>query len=208
MATTHDPGPSPPESPAAPALREGPRRIRWTSAEFYRLGELGFFLRRRVELIGGEIMVMTINPPHAIAVELLGDALRAIFGAGFRVRMQQPLDFGRWSQPEPDAAIIAGASRDHVNTHPTSALLVVEVSQTTLRYDRRLKAHRYAWAGIADYWILNLVDRQLEIHRNPGPDPVRAGRYRYADITIIPATGGATPLAAPGVVIAVADLLP
>ena len=206
MATTHERATD--EKEAVPATREGPKRMRWTSAEFYRLGELGFFHNRRVELIAGEVMVMTINPPHAIAVELLGDTLRAVFGAGYRARMQQPLDLGRWYQPEPDAAIIAGSPRDYRDAHPTSALLVVEVSETTLRYDRRVKGHRYAHEGIADYWIVNLVDRQLEIYRGPGPDPSRRGRSAYADVTIVPATGTATPLAAPTAVIAVADLLP
>ena len=60
-----------------------------------------------------------------------------------------------------------------------------------------LKAHLYARAGIADYWIVNLHDRQLEVHRSPGPDPARKGRFRYAEVTIVPADGQVAPLAAP-----------
>lgn len=206
MATTQDPrvsgmGPGPP-------AREGPRRIRWTKKEFYRLAELGFFQDRRVELVGGEIMRMTINPPHCVALGLTTDALRAAFGRGYFVRSQGVLDIHIRHQPQPDVTVVSGGPRDYVSAHPTSALLVVEVSDTTLRYDRRVKAHLYARAGIADYWIVNLRDRQLEVHRNPGPDPARLGRSSYSHVTIIPATGTAMTLAAPGVVIAVADLLP
>jgi Uma2 family endonuclease len=71
-----------------------------------------------------------------------------------------------------------------------------------------VKGHRCALAGIVDYWIVNLVDRQLEVYRNPGPDPDRPGRYRYADVTIVPADGQITPLAKSDMQIAVADLLP
>ncbi len=93
--------------------------------------------------------------------------------------------------------------------HPTkAAALVVEISEATLRKDRTIKAHLYAQAGFPDYWIVNLVDRQLEVHRNPGPDPSRRGRFRYADVTIVPESGRMSPLAAPQSEIAVADLLP
>src|SRR5205823_3839971 len=111
-------------------------------------------------------------------------------------------------QPQPDVAVVVGDPRDYASKHPTTAVLLIEVSDSSLRQDRRVKAHRYTQVGIADYWIVNLVDRQLEIHRHPGPDPQRKGQYRYADLTIVPATGAATPLAAPGAVIAAADLLP
>jgi Uma2 family endonuclease len=206
MATTQDPRTS--GVGVGRASREGPRRIRWTKKEFYRLAELGFFQDRHVELVGGELMQMTINPPHCVALGLTSDALRAAFGPGHYVRSQGVLDLAIRHQPQPDLAVVPGVPRDYASAHPTSALLVVEVSDTTIRYDRLVKAHLYARAGIADYWIVNIRDRQLEIFRNPGPDPSRRGRFAYADVTIVPATGTATPLAAPGVVIAAADLLP
>jgi Uma2 family endonuclease len=124
------------------------------------------------------------------------------------VRSQGGLDLGNRQQPIPDVAVVPGSPRDHARDHPTSALLVVEVSDTTIRYDRGFKAHLYARAGISDYWIVNLGDRQLEIHRNPGPDPDRASRFCYAEVTVIPADGQASPLARPEALIAVADLLP
>jgi Uma2 family endonuclease len=82
------------------------------------------------------------------------------------------------------------------------------VSDSTLRKDRVIKAHIYAQAGLADYWIVNIQDRQLEIHRKPGPDPDRKGRFRYHEITTVDHEGHASPLAAPDARVAVADLLP
>jgi Uma2 family endonuclease len=208
MATTDESRQAEGPGRPRPVTRRRSGRYRWTAGQYYRLGDLGFFQDRHVELIEGEIYEMTIDPPHAVAVELLGDVLRRTFGVGYSIRTQQPLDFGRRTQPEPDAAIVAGSPRDYAQAHPKTARLIIEVSDSTLRKDRVLKAHIYARAGIADYWIVNLVDRQLEIRRNPGPDPSRRGRFTYADATIVPATGHASPLAAPQARIAVADLLP
>jgi Uma2 family endonuclease len=176
--------------------------------QVYKLAEMGFFDDKHVELIDGVLYQMTINPPHAVAVGIIGDILRDRFGGGVCVRMEKPLDFGRRNLPEPDFAVVNGAHRDYLKGHPKTARLIVEVSDSTLRKDRVLKAHLYARAGIADYWIVNLNDRQVEVHRNPGPDPSRTGRYRYADVTVVPADGQVSPLAVPGAEIAAADLLP
>jgi len=188
------------------AKRDG--LFRFTVEQFYKLDELGFFDDRRVELVRGVIFEMTARPPHAAIVEVVGDALSPVFGAGWAIRREKPLDTGRRSLPEPDLAIVEGTQRDYLMRHPTKAALVVEVSESTLRKDRTLKAHLYASAGLPEYWIVNLVDRQLEIHRNPGPDPDRKGRFRYAEVTIVPADGHASPLAKPDARVAVADLLP
>jgi len=203
MATTHDPE----IQETGRASRAGWRRFRWTSKQYYRIAELGYFQDRRVELVGGEIWTMTTSPPRSIASNLVSEALRIGFGPGHVIRVQQPLDRGRHNQPEPDLAVVAGNPRDLVR-HPTTALLIVEICDSTLRRDRTIKAHLYAHAGIADYWIVNLNDRQLEIYRNPGPDPDRKGRFRYAEVTIVPADGHAVPLAKPDARISVADLLP
>jgi Uma2 family endonuclease len=208
MSTAHDPRSTESEERARRVFGPGPRRLRWTADQYYRLADLGFFRNRRVELIGGDIIEMSaVKPPHSIGVDLLGDALRAAFGPGHWVRIQQPIDVGRRTQPEPDAAVVFGEARDFTD-HPRNALLLVKVSDTSLRFDRRVKAHLYAQAGILDYWIVNLIDRQLEVHRDPEPETSRKGRFHYARVTIVPATGSASPLAAPGAVIAVADLLP
>lgn len=174
------------------------------------MADLGMFQGQRVELIGGEVIQM---PPqkneHAIATGLAEEALEAAFGPAVWIRIQMPLHLQGFSAPEPDLAVVVGRPRDYVATgHPTTALLIVEVSDTTLAYDRRFKASLYAAAGIADYWIVNLVDRQLEVYRNPVPDRRQKYGSGYGDRTILDDDENATPLAAPGARVAVAELLP
>jgi len=207
MATTDDPRTA---KPWLKRQRPWPRRdgvFRFTVNQFYRLDDLGFFEDRHVELIEGVIYEMTMKPAHAISSELATRLFILTFPAS-SVRSSLPFDASRRSLLEPDIAVVPGNARDYVDNHPDGALLIVEISDSTLRKDRTLKVHLYAFAGLPDYWLLNLVDRQLEIYRNPGPDPARKGRFTYADVTIIPADGHASPLAAPGARIAVADLLP
>src|SRR5439155_3890171 len=115
-------------------VRSTPRRRRWTRDEYYRLAEIGFFRDQRVELVDGEIVQM---PPqknfHVIGIDLVHQALQKAFGPGHWVRIQAPLHLRPNSAPEPDLAVVRGSSRDYAATdHPTSALLVVEVSDTTL----------------------------------------------------------------------------
>jgi Uma2 family endonuclease len=115
---------------------------------------------------------------------------------------------GPRSEPEPDVAVIRGAARDYAHAHPPSAALVVEVARSGLRAARGRKAAAYARAHIADYWIVNLVDRVLEVHREPArPGPMRA-RWGYASIETLGPEATVTPLAAPDAGIRVADLLP
>jgi Uma2 family endonuclease len=208
MATTND---AQTHKTTAKEQRPWPRRdglYRFTVEQFYRLDELGFFDDRRAELIEGVIHEMTAKPAHAIASELVLRALVVGFGPGWRIRPGAPFEIGRRTLLEPDYAVVAGQARDSGLTHPNLAVLLIEISETTLRKDRTIKAHHYAKAGIPDYWIVNLVDRQLEVHRNPGPDPSRKGRFRYAEVTIVPESGRIAPLAVPASEIAAADLLP
>src|SRR5262249_25072776 len=87
---------------------------------------------------------------------------------------QGSLDLSPWSVPDPDVAVVQGSPRNASPDNPTTALLLVEVSETTLAYDRSTKASLYARAGIADYWIVNLVDRQVGVLRNPRSRPLSA----------------------------------
>ena len=151
---------------------------------------------------------MTAYPPHTTSVRLTEQILKAIFGVGWMLSVQLPFDTGRRSLPEPDLAVVPGSIRDYEKKHPSRTVLVVEVSDATLRKDRTLKAHLYAQAGLSEYWLLNLVDRQLEVHRDPGPDPSRKGRFGYGSVTIVPEEGNMAPLAKPDSPIAVVDLLP
>jgi Uma2 family endonuclease len=185
-----------------------PRNFRWTRDEFYRLADLGCFDQRRVELIEGEIIEMPVpKPPHVMSIILSEHVLRTVFGTGFVVRTQSPINVSIMSDAQPDLAVVPGSPRDYIE-HPTSALLVVEVSETTLAYDRGRKGSLYAAGGIADYWIVNLVDRQLEVYRDPVPDANEPSGFRYNTRTDFVAGQFATPLAAPSATVAVADMLP
>ena len=105
-------------------------------------------------------------------------------------------------------AIIAGDLRDYKDAHPTTAILIVEVAEALLAYDRTEKASLYAKAGIQDYWVLNLINRRLEVRRTPIVDPTQPFGSGYASLTILTETDFVTPLAMPQAKIAVADLLP
>jgi Uma2 family endonuclease len=184
-----------------------PAPYRWTREEYYRLGEIGLFSGQRVELIEGVIMVLSPqNWPHTSTVARVGRALDRSLGPGFWVRLQFPLNLGT-SDPEPDVSVVPGTIEDY-RDHPTTALLLVEVSDSSLDYDRTRKASLYARAGITDYWIVNLVDRQVEVRRDPRPDASQPYGHDYASVTVLVPPAIVTPLAAPQVSLAVADLLP
>ena len=204
MATTNDPGT---RRPRLARRIDGP--FRFSVEQFDRLDELGFFEDRKVELIGGMIHEMTQNTGHVTSAELTGLILRAIFARGWSVREAKPLDIGGLSRPVPDFVVVAGSARDFLTAHPTTtAALVVEISDSTLKRDRTTKAHLYARAGVPEYWTVNLVDRQVEVHRQPGADPAHRGRFGYGEVTTVAESGRMSPLAAPESEIAAADLLP
>lgn len=193
----------------ATAQLEEPKAIAWTRDEFYRLVETGIFGDRRVELIDGEIIQMAAQKNfHLASVTLTADAVGAAFGAGYWPRIQGTLDLSPVFVPDPDVAVIKGSPRGCAAQNPTSALLIVEVSDTTLNYDRNVKGPLFAQAGIADYWIVNLVDRELEVYRDLQPDPAKPGKFLYADVKILGLQEELSPLAAPAGKVKVADLFP
>jgi Uma2 family endonuclease len=186
-----------------------PRLYQWTREEYYKMGEFGFFDDARVELIEGEVIEMSpINSAHATSVTLAGEVLREIFHTGWVIREEKPLSFGINSDPEPDIAIVKGKTRDFEDAHPSTAALVIEVSDSSLTYDRSRKSSLYAKAGITDYWIVNLQDRQIEIHRRPIIDANAKYGFSYGDKMTFKEDDSVTPLAEPSATIAVADLLP
>jgi Uma2 family endonuclease len=172
--------------------------------------EVGFFFKHRVELLGGKIIDMAPQlDRHAASLGLCQLAVAKAFGDGFWIRPQLPLHLDRKSGPEPDISVVPGGPRDYVGTgHPKSALLLIEISDTTLWYDRRRKGPRYARSGYQDYWIVNLVDRCVEIYRKPTADPSARLGWRYAEVAVLSAPATIAPLAAPQNPIAIADLLP
>ncbi len=183
------------------------RSFRFSREQYHRLGELGFFDGKRVELIRGEILEMSpINWPHQLGKIKLARALSSAFAGIGWVNEQGPLAAGD-SEPQPDVAVIPGHPEDYAE-HPRTALLVAEVADTTLADDTTTKAELYATAGIADYWVLDLNGRQLHVFRDPQPLPHALDATAYRAHDVLQPTDSVSPLAAPTASILVADLLP
>ncbi len=187
-----------------------PHLYRWTQAEYYKLCEEEWFQGKRVQLINGEIIeTLPFSNFHAIAMACMTDALRKVFGPDYWVRPRATLDLVQDSCPDPDLAVVPGPPRTWLERDtPTSALLVVEVSDTTLAYDRDMKACMHAASGIPDYWIVNIPNHQLEVYRDPVADSTQRFGFRYDTRTILVPGDFVTPLALPAGQVAVADLLP
>ena len=185
------------------------RPRRWTTAEYYHMGDLGLFDDERVELLDGEIWTLPAHgTPHYTAVRRSVAALQDAFGDGFDFRQQAPMTLNDGTEPEPDVLVVPGSWTDYEDHHPlpTEVRLLVEVSDATLRKDRSKKRDDYARAGITDYWIINLVNRQLEVYRDPAPMP--DGNYGYKTLLTLFSGDSIAPLSAPSSPIAVADLFP
>jgi len=188
---------------------EEPRYFRWTKAEYHQMAELGMFEGKRTEFLEGEIIEMpTMKSPHATALELTYNVVRDVFFKGFAVRSQSPIDLSEDFEAVPDVFVIKGNARDFRDKLPQMADLVVEISDTTLSYDRHRKASLYAKFGIEDYWVLNLKNRTLEVHRSPVKDENAYYGFSYGDKSTFDEAGEISPLAAPDAKIRVADLLP
>ncbi len=176
---------------------------KWSIEEYDQLVEQGFFDGQRLELIYGRIVQMSPQlSKHMRSTELVNRYCRRSFGENYWVRIQGPLKLSDDSEPEPDIAVVELNPVKKAD-HPRNALLVVEVSDSTLRKDRKTKKKLYASNGIQEYWIVNLVDRILEVHRDPD---TAAGNYRYNE-KFLPGTFIA-PLAASGAPIDVAEIIP
>lgn len=181
-----------------------PERL-WTREEWDRLVEMGFFDGERLELIEGRIVCMSPQRvAHSVAVELVDRYMKRAFGSGHRVRSQLPFRSADGSEPESDFAVIAGDDPRASAEHPSTAVLIVEISDTTLEHDRR-KARLYAASGVPEYWILNLVARNLEVYRNP--EPGEGGAARFAKSQILSERDRVSSSAA-NLEISVAELLP
>jgi Uma2 family endonuclease len=193
-------------------MKEAPavRMRRWSRREYEQLvGQSFFGPDERLELLDGLLLVKEPqSSAHMTAVRLVEEALRAAFGAGWDVRPQGPIALDPRSEPEPDVSVVRGSPRDYRDAHPSSPALVVEVALASLRLDRTRKGRAFARAGVPEYWIVNLVDRVLEVHRQPGRlDDARRG-WGYRSVRTLGPDDAVSPLAAPGASVAVADLLP
>src|SRR5437764_15018932 len=189
---------------------ERPALHRWTRREYGRWIAHGFFDEDDpIELLDGLLLIKEPqSSPHRTAVLLVARTLERAFGDGWFVQTQSPIGLDVRSEPEPDVCVVRGSLRDYTHAHPTRPELVVEVALSGLRMARGRKATAYARGGIADYWIVNLVDRVLQVHREPArPGPARR-RWGYAAIETLGADAAVAPLAAPSARVRLAHLLP
>ncbi|HIE98790.1 MAG TPA: Uma2 family endonuclease [Fuerstia sp.] len=181
------------------ALRETKR---WTRQQYHHAATTGVFENEKVELISGEILVRSpMDAKHATGIQLILQALHAVASTDVVIRVQLPLALSVDSEPELDLSVVAGKPRDYSAEHPTTAALVVEVSHSSLRFDQTFKRRLYASHGIPEYWILNLLDQQLEVHQNPADGD-------YTDVSVYAAGAFFTSSTFPDQPIAIGDLLP
>ncbi|HEV8580022.1 MAG TPA: Uma2 family endonuclease [Thermoanaerobaculia bacterium] len=175
---------------------------RWTREEYERMVEDGYFRPdERVELVNGIIYEMSPQKSwHAAAIQALQEFLGPVFKEGYNLRVQMPLALGLHSEPEPDVAVVQGHWRDYRDSHPSTAVLVIEVADTTLLYDRE-KSAVYARAEIPEYWIVNRIDGCLEVYREPRNEA-------YQSRTVLEAVASVSPLARPEASLRVGDFLP
>jgi Uma2 family endonuclease len=188
-----------------PALQDPVVPARWTAEQYLRLVDEGVLgPDDRVELLEGVIVSMAPqNVPHAAGVTRATRVLTLALADRALVRPQLSFIAGKYSVPEPDIAVIAGGLDASDEAHPRDALLVVEVSDSSLKQDRLTKAPMYAAANLPEYWIVNLRDGCVEVRRDPDPK-----NRRYRSVALRRRGEVIEPIALPGVSIAVDDLLP
>ena len=180
----------------------------WSREDYYRLSEQGWFRGQRVELMEGELIILTPQSyAHANAVHLIFHQLSKLFGSEFSVRMQVPLLHEPDTEPEPDISVVPGSWHDY-SDHPQTAVLVVEVSKSSLDYDLNTKAYLYASMEVPDYWVLDLENRQLLVHRQPVADEKAPFGHRYQQTETIAANGQVSTLEYPIATIKIASMLP
>ncbi len=149
----------------------GRRRWRWTLDQALRLADLGLLPPDfRFELIDGELIeIMATGPRHEFIVLAVAEALRHLVPAEFHVRPEKSVVISSTTVPLPDFSVVKGSRRDYRDRHPgpQDVVLIIEVSDSTLPYDRSVKAALYAAAGIPEYWVVNLAEECVEVFRDP-----------------------------------------
>jgi Uma2 family endonuclease len=180
-------------------------RYRFSVDDYHRLGEIGVLGEDdRVELWDGEILVMSpIGSPHAACVSRFNRVLTMLAGDRAIVRVQDPVELNKWSEPQPDLLVVRFRADFYAGAHPlpSDVLLLVEVADTTLPYDRDFKLPRYAADGIVEVWLADLQADTITVYREPGPSGYgSATTARRGDVI--------SPAALPDVTVAVIDVLP
>ena len=172
--------------------------------DYHRLGEMGIIApEEKVELIAGQIIKKPAKQPsHSAAVARINILLQKHLGEQVLVRLQDPVRLDDYSEPEPDIAVVIPDPLYYEDRHPTpgEVYLIIEVADTTIRRDRELKAKVYAKSGIADYWVLDVNNRQLYVFREPSENGYQSQVIRESEAII-------SPLAFPEVAIAVSAML-
>src|SRR5437763_9040204 len=185
------------------------RTRRWTRKEYDRLIELGILHEDEpIELVDGQMVVREPkHAPHAVTTGLVSDALRAAFGRGWHVRVQEPIALDDESEPEPDVSVVRGAPRDYLGEIQRARRLSSGSPSRASPSTARARAGSTR-AVVTDYWIVNLVDRVLEVYRRPVRSASSRYGWKYKSVRILEPGASVAPLAAPAARIRVADLLP
>ena len=161
-------------------------RRKFTIEEYHQLVDLGFFTENdRIELIRGEIINMAPKRTlHSVCNSILFGELYKLLGDRANVRGQEPITLPSNSEPEPDVVIAQKKADNYLSAHPTAndIILIIEISDSTLRYDREIKSSLYAEANINYYWIVNLANNYLEVYTNPFND--NKGNFYYRNKNI------------------------
>jgi Uma2 family endonuclease len=177
----------------------------FTVSEYHRMSEFGILPSgERTELLNGQIITMAAKgTAHSSAVLLTQDFFKERLGRKVFVKSQDPIHLSDDSEPEPDVVLAIRDPLAYSTHHPTAmeVLLVIEVADSSLKYDLETKALAYAKAGISEYWVLDVFDRKLHVFRQPS-------ELGYQSQTILAETLDITPLALPDCVVAIRALLP
>jgi Uma2 family endonuclease len=177
----------------------------WTVEDYYRMSDLGILdPSERTELIAGQIILMTAKgTPHVIVLQLLATNLQAQLGTTALIRTQDPIRLDNFSEPEPDLAIVKGTIFDYAEHHPVpeDVYLVIEVADSTLKKDCEVKDKIYARSSIAEYWVVDIKNRQIHIFRDPTPTG-------YSSQLILTESHSVSPLTFPEIVLSIAAILP
>ena len=185
---------------------EAPFTLRkWTVKEYHKLAEIGIFNpEERLELIEGNIIKISAKGTlHAAATRRTANLLHNLLGNQAAVYNKSPIALDDNSEPEPDIAAVRIDPFDYATHHPTPSevYLIIEVADSSITFDREIKAKAYARSGIADYWVLNVGDRQLHVFREPTENG-------YQSEVILGETASISPIEFPAFNIAIQAMLP
>lgn len=172
-----------------PAALDG--RVRFSRDAYHRMFEIGVLNGdQRFELLDGDVYMMMspIGPNQSNVTSRLNEFFVGCLPRELQCRIQQPVVVGDHSEPEPDVAIVRRRDAEYSSQHPGPAdvVLLIEVAQSSLSIDLGLKSHVYAQSGIVEYWVVDLVNRKVIIHRDPTPTGYRTVSQFAADSTLTP----------------------